>query len=79
MTTTKPSAGDRFILRQDVDRYPHFVAMRGMTGTVKEVLDDGAIIGIMDQPIQGAEEWSNEVWWLAGEPDFLEDTSPIRD
>jgi hypothetical protein len=66
--------GYRFVLKDDVDRFPYFVAKQGMTGTVTDVELDGTIIALMDQHIDGADEWENHIWW---EGDFLNDTLPL--
>ena len=79
MVTQKIFIGYRFVLTRDVDRFPHFIAKRGMTGIVKEMNPDGAIITSIDQPLRGSEEWDNELWWLDGELAFLEDTGPLKD
>ena len=60
--------GERVELRHDVDRYPHFVADAGEHGTVSYTHEDahgGTIAVRMDNPINGAEEWNNEVQWDA--------------
>ena len=74
MTVPQIQPGYRFVLRHDVDRFPHFIARKGATGTVTDVERDGTIVALMDQHIDGAEEWENRVWW---ESDFLTDTSPL--
>lgn len=53
------NVGDRFVLTQVVERYPHFSAPVGLTGTVVEV--DPMVAGKMDLPLKGAEEWDNEI------------------
>jgi hypothetical protein len=65
--------GYRFMLRRDVDRFPDFLVRKGATGTVVRARN-GAVIALMDQIIQGAEEWDNHVFW---ERDFLDDTLPL--
>lgn len=76
--TNSIQPGYQFTLRRDVDRFPDFVARKGMTGTVVSVLQDGTIAARMDQHLDGAEEWDNEIWW---QPDrheeFLADTAPL--
>jgi hypothetical protein len=52
----------RYRLRHDVDRFPHFVARAGMTGTLVEH-DDELVTLRMDDHLPGAEEWDNEVCW----------------
>ena len=42
--------------------YPHFVARAGMKGTVVETENDLFCVRL-DEPLDGAEEWDNEVAW----------------
>lgn len=55
--------GDRVCLTRDVDRFPDFIARKGMVGTVCTVEIDGALAVKMDDTIAGCEEWDNQVWW----------------
>ena len=66
--------GYRFRLRRDVDRFPDFLVRKGATGTVISARS-GAVVALMDDVIQGAEEWENHVIW---ERDFLDDTLPLE-
>jgi hypothetical protein len=79
VTAKKPKVqpGYRFTLRHDVDRFPDFIARQGMTGIVIEIRDDGFISAKIDQPIDGAEGWDNELWWYDGLPEFHDDTIPL--
>lgn len=55
--------GTRVRLRHDVDRYPHFIALKGMLGTVAIV--QSGLIGVrLDEHLDGAEDWDNEVHWF---------------
>jgi hypothetical protein len=64
-------AGSRVRLTQDVDRYPHFVARAGSTGTVVDLGDPQIVLAVrLDEPLAGAEEWHNEVHWLAGDAEL---------
>jgi hypothetical protein len=56
--------GQRLKLVRDVERFPHFIARAGMTGTVTSA-DSGTVCLRMDDDLPGAEEWSNEVVWSA--------------
>ncbi len=57
--------GDRVRLTQVVERYPHFVVEAGTVGTV--TYTDDAVLGVtLDDKIDGAEEWSNEIMWYEG-------------
>ena len=63
-----PAVGSRGRLRRNVDRFPHFIAKAGATGTVTEATD--SLIAVrMDEVLPGAEEWDNEVCWT---PDDIE-------
>jgi hypothetical protein len=56
------AVGDKVRLRLDVDRFPHFIARSGMTGVVS-VSTENELAVKMDEPLNGAEEWDNQVWW----------------
>lgn len=57
--------GTRVRLKRDVDRYPDFVAPEGAEGTVTKNWDD--LIAVkLDEDLDGAEEWDNEVQWYDG-------------
>lgn len=60
MTITE---GDRVRLRRDVERYPHFIAPAGALGTVVDIGDPAIYSVRLDEPVAGAEDWSNEVHW----------------
>lgn len=60
--------GDRIRLARPVDRFPHFVAPEGATGTVTEVSDTLVLVR-MDETLQGAEEWDNHVAWSVADGD----------
>lgn len=45
-------------LKTAVDRFPHFLAEAGLTGTLIECTNECATIK-MDEPLKGAEEWDN--------------------
>jgi len=63
----KLEIGQRVRLRRNVERFPHFIAGAGLTGTVSYV--DAAMVGVkMDEHIDGCEEWDNEVMWYAPHP-----------
>lgn len=65
MTITTPAVGERVRLRHDIDRYPHFIARAGATGTITDLGSPaGSYISVrMDEHLPGAEEWDNEVVW----------------
>jgi hypothetical protein len=67
MSKTLPTVGLRVRLRREVDRYPHFIAPKGATGTVTDIphpdLGWGCIAVRLDQHLPGAETWDNEVLW----------------
>ncbi len=63
--------GSRVVLARDVERFPHFVAPAGASGTVtvNDVTPPSAELLLcvrLDEPLQGAEEWRNEVAWYGG-------------
>ena len=50
----------RVRLTKTIDRYPHFIAPAGATGTVRE--SSAELLRIhLDEHIPGAEDWDNEV------------------
>lgn len=64
--------GSRVRLKRDVERYPHFVAPEGLTGTVVECEEE--IVSVrLDEPVEGAEEWDNQVHWYPEHGDPSED------
>ena len=71
--------GTKVRLVQSVDRYPSFIAPAGATGVV---VDDGAdesgliLSVLMDEPLEGAEHWGNEVLW-ANDDDPRDDLEEI--
>ena len=55
--------GRRVRLTAIVERFPHFRAEDGRTGEVVTVEPD--LIAVrMDEPLDGAEEWDNEIHWF---------------
>lgn len=73
----EPLVGMRYRLRRDVDRFPHFIAPAGSTGTLDE-LNDGEIWLRLDEPLAGAEEWANRLEWYGPHlVDFDADAEPI--
>lgn len=70
--------GDRVKLKRDAERFPHFIARAGMTGTVvtvegKNYIPECFMAVRMDVKIVGAESWDNEVQWFEGTGDPLDD------
>lgn len=65
--------GDRVVLRRDVERFPHFIAPKGATGTVVDTPSHplGAYSVLLDQHLSGAESWDNEVVWSESDIDHL--------
>ena len=63
ITFARPAEGTRVRLRRDVERYPHFIAEAGRTGTVT-IVEPNLIAVRMDAPLPGAEAWDNEVHWF---------------
>lgn len=72
--------GARVRLIGNAERYPHFIAPSGATGTVVDHGDPAITLAVrLDEPLPGAEEWGNEVHWLDGDGDPSGDvsTSPV--
>jgi hypothetical protein len=68
-----PAVGSRGRLRRSVDRFPHFVALAGATGTVTEATE--SLIALrMDVPLPGAEPWDNEVCWTSDDIEAADQT-----
>lgn len=75
-----PPVGERFRLVRDVERFPHFIAPEGCTGTVVAI-DRGVICGKMDQPIPDCEEWDNCIQWDShpdSDPRYDQDVEVLR-
>ena len=56
------SIGQKIRLKRIVDRLPHFIVIKGVTGKVFLVNDDQLWIK-MDEIIEGAELWENCIVW----------------
>lgn len=61
---------------QVIDRYPHFLAPAGATGTVVAV-EPSFVAVRMDEPIEGAEEWNNQIHWGPDDDDAAADLEII--
>lgn len=59
----RPAPGTRVRLTRPVDRYPHFRVDAGATGVVVNTGDPDLYAVLMAQPIDGAEDWDNEIIW----------------
>lgn len=57
--------GARVRLQHDVERYPHFIAPEGALGTVTDIDPDFFVVRL-DERVEGAEDWDNEVHWSDG-------------
>lgn len=64
MSFRKMPKGTRVRLTGEVDRYPHFLADKGLTGVVVQNSKDTFSVS-MDKLIDGAEEWGNCIEWSA--------------
>lgn len=71
---TLPALGARFRLTEQVERFPHFRAPAGATGTVTETCPD-VICMHMDEYLPGAEPWDNEIVWTI-DNDYDENGEP---
>jgi hypothetical protein len=70
--------GTRVALTRDVDRYPHFIAPNGATGTVVDHGDPSIVLAVrLDDRLAGAEDWDNEVHWLDADVELGND--PLDD
>lgn len=57
-----PREGERWRLKANVERFPHFSAEAGRTGIIDEAGRD--LISLMlDEPLPGAETWDNCISW----------------
>lgn len=58
--------GQRVRLKRDVDRYPSFIARKGLVGTIVSTPgpDHMNLAVKMDEHLNGAEEWDNEIHWI---------------
>jgi hypothetical protein len=62
MTITLPTVGERFVVKHEVWRYPHFIVEEGATGTI--TCSDEELVALrLDEVHEGAEEWDNELHW----------------
>lgn len=75
--------GTRVRFVREVERYPHFVVPEGRTGTVT-VSDDNEIRVRLDEALEGADEWADEVHWYSDmfvdeefDEVFREDVEPL--
>jgi len=58
--------GKRIRLIRDVERFPDFIAKTGMTGYINNLDQRNGrffVSARMDETIEGAEAWDNEIWW----------------
>jgi len=67
-----PAVGSRVRLAHDVDRFPHFVAPAGALGTVV-YLDADLLRVRLDETLEGAETWDNEIVWSLRDDDVPRD------
>lgn len=66
------TVGTRVRTRHAIDRYPHFLAPAGALGTVTSTPSadpSGTLCVKMDEIIDGAEDWDNEIVWSVGDGD----------
>lgn len=54
--------GTRVRLARNVERYPHFVAPAGAEGVITTI-SENLIAVRLDEDVEGADEWNNEVHW----------------
>ncbi len=65
--------GTRVRLTHAVDRYPHFIAPKGSTGTVVDIGCNEIFAVRLDEKLDGAEDWMNEIHWSYDELDNVPD------
>lgn len=73
---TLPKVGARVRLKQDVERYPHFIAKAGSEGIVTSADPDDYGVRL-DMPLPGAEEWDNQVLW-SNDDNPMDDVEEVR-
>ena len=69
------ATGDKVRLTVDVERFPHFIARKGLTGVVVETgaSDWPKSIAVkMDEPLDGCEEWDNHIIWQDEEREYFQ-------
>jgi hypothetical protein len=55
-----PKEGDRVELTEDFERFPHFIAKKGLAGVITEVGD--LFVNIrLEEKVEGMEHWDNEL------------------
>jgi hypothetical protein len=64
-----PNVGERAKLRRLVERFPHFWVAAGAEGTITEATELIALK--MDEHVDGAEEWDNELCWTPEDGAFF--------
>lgn len=76
--STLPVVGERYRVAHEVWRYPHFIVEEGATGMIVES-DDELVALKLDEVIEGAEEWQNELHWYPNncDDDPWEDLVPV--
>lgn len=63
------AVGTRVRLTRAVDRYPHFIAPKGAVGTL--TVSGPSVVAVkLDEHLDGAGEWDNEVRWYPESGDF---------
>jgi hypothetical protein len=68
------ATGDKVRLTVDVERFPHFIARKGLTGVVLDVNQNewpDTIAVKLDEPLQGCEEWDNTLLWHEEEREYF--------
>ncbi|MHB8242799.1 MAG: hypothetical protein ACYDHN_12525 [Solirubrobacteraceae bacterium] len=71
-----PAFGARFRLTEPVERFPHYLAPAGATGTIVEASKH--VINLhMDEYLPGAEAWDNEITWTEDD-DYDETGKPAQ-
>lgn len=72
------AVGTRVRLTRPVERYPLFTAPKGAIGTVT-VSGPDVVAMKLDELLEGAEDWNNEVIWYPSNGDFPNDDMAVVD
>jgi hypothetical protein len=66
----------KVMLVRDVERFPHFIARKGMTGVIEEITNGYARVKV-DAELHGSEEWENCIIWN-GEEDLVDFAKDVK-
>ena len=69
--------GSRVRLTRDVERFSDFLVKAGALGVCTCANDGGKIAVRMDDYIEGAQHWQNEIWWENSEHGNFDDDAEV--